>query len=90
MEQGLSLDPDLENWANRVNDFGNHLSEKDNDFRKEVRVEILDLDGKVVLRYKLHKCWVSEYTATSDLDANANAVAIKSIKIENEGWEPDV
>ncbi len=90
LEQGLSLDTEFEDWANRVNDFGVHLAQKDNDFRKEIRVEVLDLDGNVVLKYKLHRCWVSEYTAIPDFDANANAVAIKSIKIENEGWEKDV
>jgi phage tail-like protein len=42
-----------------------------------------------VLGYKLYRCWVSEYQAISDLDANANAVLIQHIKIENEGWEID-
>jgi phage tail-like protein len=89
LERGLSLDTDFEDWAGRVNDFGSHLAQKDNDFRKELSIEVLDLDGNVVLRYKLHNCWVSEYTALPDLDANANAVAISTIKIENEGWEKD-
>ena len=33
---------------------------------------------------------MSEYLALPDLDANANAVAIQHIKIENEGWERDI
>jgi phage tail-like protein len=90
LEQGLSLDTDFEDWADRVNKWGStDLAQKDNEFRKELRVEVLDLDGEVVLKYKMHKCWVSEYTAIPDLDANANAVAIKTLKIENEGWEKD-
>jgi hypothetical protein len=32
---------------------------------------------------------VSQYQATPDFDANANAVAIEQIKLENEGWERD-
>jgi hypothetical protein len=32
---------------------------------------------------------VSEFTAQTDLDANANAILIQSIKIEHEGWERD-
>jgi phage tail-like protein len=36
------------------------------------------------------RCWVSEFQAEADLDANANAVLIQSIKLENEGWERDV
>jgi phage tail-like protein len=43
----------------------------------------------VALRYFLHGCWVSEFTAVPDLDANANAIAVESIKIELEGWERD-
>src|SRR5215211_7479892 len=89
-ERGLSLDSDFEDWADLVNKFGGtDLSKKDNEFRKELRVEVLDLDGEVRLKYKMHKCWVSEYTAIPDFDANANAVAIKTLKIENEGWEKD-
>jgi phage tail-like protein len=42
-----------------------------------------------VLRYFVYRCWVSEYQAMPDLDANANAVAIENIKIENEGWKRD-
>ncbi len=37
----------------------------------------------------MYRCWVSEYQALPDLDANANAVAIQHIKLENEGWERD-
>jgi len=90
LEQGLAIDTDFEDWADRVNKWASvDQSEKDNDFRKELRLEVLDLDGEVKLKYKMHKCWVSEYTAIPDLDANANTVAIKTLKIENEGWEKD-
>ena len=44
----------------------------------------------MALSYKIYRCWVSEYHPLPDLDANANAVAIQSIKLENEGWERDV
>lgn len=33
---------------------------------------------------------MSEYQAMPDLDANANAVAIQMLKLENEGWLRDV
>ena len=41
------------------------------------------------LSYRVFRAWVSEYQALPELDANANAVAIQSIKLENEGWERD-
>ncbi len=42
-----------------------------------------------IFRYKVFRCWVSEYQILPDLDANANAIAIEHIKLENEGWERD-
>jgi phage tail-like protein len=39
--------------------------------------------------YKVFRAWPSEYQIVSELDANANAVAIQSLKLENEGWERD-
>jgi phage tail-like protein len=43
----------------------------------------------LVLSYKVFRCWVSEYQALPDLDANADAVAIQHIKLEHEGWARD-
>ena len=42
-----------------------------------------------MIAYKIYRCWVSEYQAMPDLDANANAIAIEHLKLENEGWERD-
>ena len=58
-------------------------------FRKDITIELRNEAGQPVLRYIVYRCWVSEYQALPDLDANANAVAIEHIKIENEGWERD-
>lgn len=43
------------------------------------------------MAYNVYRCWVSEYQALPILDSNANAngIAIQTIKIENEGWERD-
>ena len=43
-----------------------------------------------MLRYLVHRCWVSEFQALPDLDAGSNAIAIEHIKMENEGWERDL
>ena len=58
-------------------------------YKKPLTLEVMNEKGHVAKRYFLHACWVSEYTAMPDLDANANAVAIETIKIELEGWERD-
>ena len=59
------------------------------DFRKDIILDVFNEAGQKVLSYKLYRCWVSEYQAMPDLDANANAIAIQHIKLENEGWERD-
>ena len=59
------------------------------DFRKDIIIEVYNEAGQLALAYKIFRCWVSEFQALPDLDANANAVAIQHIKLENEGWERD-
>jgi phage tail-like protein len=59
-------------------------------YKKDLTLEVMNERGHVAKRYFLHRCWVSEFTAVPDLDANANAIAIESCKIELEGWERDV
>jgi phage tail-like protein len=59
------------------------------DFRKDIIIEMYNEAGQLVIAYKVYRCWVSEFTAQPDLDANANAIAIQSMKLENEGWERD-
>ena len=60
------------------------------DFRKDLIIEVYNEAGQLAIAYKVYRCWVSEYQAAADLDANANAVLIQHLKLENEGWERDV
>jgi phage tail-like protein len=46
--------------------------------------------GQLAIAYKVFRAWVSEFQALPDLDANANAIAIQHLKLENEGWVRDV
>ncbi len=91
LERGVTHDPEFENWANKIWRLGAgpgaEVSLKD--FRKDVVLELSNEAGQVVLAYKIYRCWVSEYQVLADLNANATAVAIEHIKLENEGWERD-
>jgi len=91
LERGVTHDVAFEQWANKVWDYGNgpgtEVSLKD--FRKDVVLELMNEAGQVVMAYKVFRCWVSEYQAVPDLDANAAMIAIERIKLENEGWERD-
>jgi len=59
------------------------------DFRQDITLDLYNEAGQLVLSYKIYRCWVSEYQILPDLDANANAIAIEQLKLENEGWERD-
>jgi phage tail-like protein len=91
LERGVTHDPDFERWANLVWNFGSGLGAEVSlaNFRKDLIIEVYNEAGQKVLAYKVYRCWVSEYQALSDLDANGEAVLIESIKLENEGWERD-
>lgn len=92
LDRGVTHDPEFENWARKVWNFktglGSEVSLKD--FRKDIIIEVYNEAGQLAIAYKVYRCWVSEFQALPDLDANANAVAIQHIKLENEGWERDV
>jgi phage tail-like protein len=91
LERGVSHDIEFERWANKVWNLGSGLGSEVSlaDFRKDVVLEIYNEAGQLALAYKVFRCWVSEYQATAELDANANAVLISTLKLENEGWERD-
>jgi phage tail-like protein len=91
LERGVTHDTEFEKWANKVWNFGSGLGSETSlkDFRKDITIDVYNEAGQLVLAYNVYRCWVSEYQALPDLDANANAVAIQTIKLENEGWERD-
>jgi phage tail-like protein len=89
MERGITHDPEFEKWANLVHPYSGDTAMDLVNYKKELTLEVMNEKGHVAKRYFLHNCWVSEFTALPDLDANANAVAIENIKIELEGWERD-
>ena len=45
------------------------------DFRKTSPSKYINEAGQLAIAYKIYRCWVSEYQASPDLDANQNAIA---------------
>jgi phage tail-like protein len=90
LERGITHDREFERWANLVHPYAGDASMDLVNYKKDLTLEVMNEKGHVAFRYFLYDCWVSEYTAVPDLDANANAVAIENIKIEMEGWERDI
>ena len=89
LERGITHDSEFEKWARTIHSFGGDVKMDLASYKRELILEIINKKGNVVHRYFLHKAWVSEYTALPDLDANANAIAIESLKIEIEGFAHD-
>jgi phage tail-like protein len=97
LERGVTHDAEFERWANKVWDYENAGAAPEQrdrevslaDFRKPITIDVFNESGQKVLSYEVYRCWVSEYQALPDLDANANAIAIQHIKLENEGWQRD-
>jgi phage tail-like protein len=91
LERGVTHDPDFEAWARKVWNFRGGAGAESSlaDFRKDIILDVFNEAGQKVISYMIFRCWVSEYQSLPDLDANANAIAIQHIKLENEGWERD-
>jgi phage tail-like protein len=91
LSRGVSHDLEFERWANKVWNYGAGLGSETSlkDFRKDVIIEMYNEAGLLAIAYKVYRCWVSEFESLGELDGNANAVLIQTIKLENEGWERD-
>jgi phage tail-like protein len=89
LERGVTFAREFQDWANLVyspeGDGGVSLK----NFRKDIVINLHNLQGTIVRSYKVYRCWVSEYVALPELDANANAVAFEHIVLQNEGFERD-
>ncbi len=100
LERGVTHDRAFEQWANKVWDYHNTVSQEGSssgnkdvslkDFRKDIVLKVYNEAGQLVMAYNIYRCWVSEYQAMPELDANSNAVAIQSLVLQNEGWERSV
>jgi phage tail-like protein len=91
LERGVTHDREFEQWANKVWNLGAGLGVEVSlkDFRKDVQLELYNEAGQLAIAYRIFRCWVSEYQALPELDANAAGIAFQRIRLENEGWERD-
>jgi phage tail-like protein len=56
-------------------------------YRKDIVIEIVNLQGSIVMAFVVYRCWVSDYQALPELDSNNNCIAIEKIVLQHEGWE---
>lgn len=88
LERGLSHDRQFIEWVRQVTNPGGTddggISLKA--YRKPVTIDVHNLQGHKVMSITLNRAWPSEFQAVPELDANANAIAIQTLKLECEGF----
>ena len=90
LEQGKTHDLVFQQWADLVNNYGGDAAMSLAKYRKDIVLNVLNLQGTIAIRYQIYGAWVSEYTALPDFDAGTmNAVAIESITLQHQGWRRD-
>ena len=89
LERGVTHDTTFEEWANQVHTVDGDVAMSLKDFRKDIIIELLNLQGTPVKSYKIYRCWVVEYQALPDLEANSRSAAIERLILQTEGWERD-
>jgi phage tail-like protein len=84
-----TFDKEFEQWVNKVWNFGSGLGSEVSlkDFRKDIVIELRDGNDKLLLAFKVYRCWPSEYIALSELDTEDTTVAMETLILQNEGWE---
>jgi len=85
LERGITLHTEFEDWANLVYSTDKGTVTLAN-YKRDITIEVRNVAGDPVVKYQVTRAWVSEYVALPDLDANANAVMLEHVVIQNEGW----
>ncbi|HKH83995.1 MAG TPA: phage tail protein [Gemmatimonadales bacterium] len=88
LERGISQNAEFMEWADaaQVLDTGVANTSLKN-LRRNIRIELLNEARQPVMSFTLYRCWPSQFQALPQLDAGTNAIAIETIRLENEGWE---
>lgn len=89
LEQGVTNDKTFELWASAMSNYlankGADSQKTPDNFRKDIDIEIYNLNNEKVKAYRVFQCWVSKYTMIPDLDAMSSDALIQTLVLENEG-----
>jgi len=66
LEQGLTQDPVFEAWANLVNNVEGDAAMSLKNFRKNIVLNVLNMQAQVANSYKIFRAWVSDYQAVPE------------------------
>ena len=89
LERGITHDATFDDWAELAYSPAGDAAMSLRNFRKDMRINLLNMQGNIVLSYMVYRCWVSRYQPLPELNADANEVAIETIVLEYEGFDHD-
>jgi phage tail-like protein len=88
LEQGMTNSTTFQDWATAMSNYlgnkGTDAEKTPDNFRKDIDIEIYNLNNQRVKAYRVYNSWVSKYTV-SDLDATSSDVLIHTLELQNEG-----
>ena len=89
-ENGVTNDDTFEKWAYQLIDHahesGREVRRSDPDFRYDIEVKVLDVDGTQVRAYKLYHCFVTKFTQISELAGDGNDTLFETLEVNYEGY----
>lgn len=89
LEREITQDTAFEDWADQVRQLSPGTGQRGASYRKNIRVEMLDAAGQVVLAYDAYQCWPSGYRVLAGLDAAERGRVREELTLSCEGWQRD-
>lgn len=84
LERGITYDREFETWANAA---AGASAGSQQVAPREVVIELFDEAGRPFSSYRVWGCWVSQYQALPELDADGASTLIETLRLECEGWQ---
>jgi phage tail-like protein len=89
LEREISQDTAFEQWAGQVRQLSPGAGQTGAGYRKNIRLELLDAAGRVVLAYDAYQCWPSGYRVLVGLDSTVRGMVTEELTLSCEGWQRD-
>jgi phage tail-like protein len=89
LEREITQDTEFEEWASQVRQLSPGGGQAGASYRKNIRVEVLDAAGRIVLAYDAYQCWPSAYRVVAALDSAGGARVLEELTLICEGWQRD-
>ena len=89
LEREVTRDTAFEQWAGQVRQSSPGAGQTGAGYRKNIRLELLDAAGRVVLAYDAYQCWPSGYRVLLGMDSTVRGMVTEELTLSCEGWQRD-